>query len=85
MRWREPVIRDAVLVACSATRGNGFRVVSYGADGTPGGAGLNADIELRDGNLVEERRMNEDERAEAIEAPYGSLQPGFLARLAAAQ
>lgn len=29
-----------------------FRVVSYGADGAPGGNGMNTDIELRDGKLV---------------------------------
>jgi general secretion pathway protein G len=33
--------------------GKGFRVISYGADGAPGGEGMNADIELRDGDFTE--------------------------------
>ena len=33
--------------------GDGFRVISYGADGAPGGEGFDADIEIRNGKLVE--------------------------------
>jgi hypothetical protein len=41
---------------------------------------MNADIELRDGKLIEERRMNEDQRAEAMEAPSRRSSPRHCAR-----
>jgi hypothetical protein len=62
--WGEPL----VVVARSKTEGDGFDVISYGADGEPGGDGADADLRFSD-----QPPLSREERGEA---------PGVQARLA---